>query len=184
MKKILTIIAIVLFSSAAFAQKYAYVDTKYILENIPDYTKAQKQLDDISAGWQKEIEAKYKEIDQMYKDFQAEQVLLSDEMKKKREQDIMDKEKAVKDLQKQRFGYEGDLFKKRQELVKPIQDKIYDAIQKLAQSKNYDLVFDKSAGGSALLYTNPALDKSNDVLKDLGYKPGSNSTNNNNSDHK
>ena len=111
----------------------------------------------------------------MYKDYQAEQVLLSEEMKKKREQEIMDKEKAVKDLQKQRFGYEGDLFKKRQELVKPIQDKIYDAIQKLAQTKNLDLVFDKSAGGSALLYTNPSLDKSNDILKDLGYKPGNNS---------
>ncbi len=175
MKKFLILTALVIFSAGAFAQKYAYVDTKYILENIPEYTKAQKQLDDISAGWQKEIETKYKEIDQMYKDYQAEQVLLSEEMKKKREQEIMDKEKAVKDLQKQRFGYEGDLFKKRQELVKPIQDKIYDAIQKLAQTKNLDLVFDKSAGGSALLYTNPSLDKSNDILKDLGYKPGNNS---------
>ena len=176
MKKILALMAIVFFSSTVFAQKYAYVDTKYILENIPEYTKAQKQLDDISAGWQKEIEGKYKEIDQMYKDYQAEQVLLSDEMKKKREQDIMDKEKVVKDLQKQRFGYEGDLFKKRQELVKPIQDKIYDAIQKLAQTKNLDLVFDKSAGGSALLYTNSALDKSNEILKELGYKPGNSSS--------
>ncbi|MEY4876871.1 MAG: hypothetical protein RL708_2020 [Bacteroidota bacterium] len=174
MKKIVVIISILFFSSSVFAQKYAYVDTKYILENIPEYAKAQKQLDDISSGWQKEIEAKYKEIDDMYKNYQAEQVLLSDDMKKKREQEIMDKEKKVKDLQKQRFGYEGDLFKKRQDLVKPIQDKIYDAIQKLAQSKNWDLVFDKSAGGSALLYTNPTLDKSNDILKEMGYKPGSN----------
>ena len=176
MKKLFSILVVVLFSTGVFAQKYAYVDTKYILDNVPEYTKAQKQLDDISAGWQKEIEAKYKEIDQMYKDYQAEQVLLSDEMKKKREQEIVDKEKAVKDLQKQRFGYDGDLFKKRQELVKPIQDKIYDAIQKLAQTKNLDLVFDKSAGGSALLYTNPSLDKSNDILKDMGYKPGNNPT--------
>jgi outer membrane protein len=172
MKKIIAILSIVFFSSSVFAQKYAYVDTKYILENIPEYTKNQKQLDDISAGWQKEIEGKYKEIDEMYKNFQAEQVLLSDDMKKKREQEIMDKEKKVKDLQKQRFGYEGDLFKKRQDLIKPIQDKIYDAIQKMAQAKNWDFVFDKSAGGSALLYTNPTLDKSNEILKEMGYKPG------------
>lgn len=174
MKKVLTILSILFFTSNVFAQKYAYVDSKYILDNIPEYTKAQKQLDDISSGWQKEIEAKYKEIDEMYKNYQAEQVLLSDDMKKKREQEIMDKEKKVKDLQKQRFGFEGDLFKKRQDLIKPIQDKIFDAIQKMAQAKSWDFVFDKSTSGSAMLYSNPTLDKSNDVLKAMGYKPGDN----------
>jgi outer membrane protein len=172
MKKIIASLVILLFSTATFAQKFAYVDTKYILENIPEYTKAQKSLDDISAEWQKDIEKKYKEIDEMYKAYQNEQVLLTDEMKKKREEEITKKEKNVKDLQKAKFGYEGDLFKKRQELIKPIQDKIYDAIQKLAVAKGYDFVFDKSVGGSPILYCNPALDKSNDVLREMGYSPG------------
>jgi outer membrane protein len=172
MKKIIASLVILLFSTATFAQKFAYVDTKYILENIPEYTKAQKTLDDISAEWQKDIEKKYKEIDDMYKAYQNEQVLLTDEMKKKREEEITKKEKNVKDLQKAKFGYEGELFKKRQELIKPIQDKIYDAIQKLSVSKGFDFVFDKSVGGSPILYCNPALDKSNDILREMGYSAG------------
>lgn len=178
MKKTVFLLAVLsMCSLASFAQKYAYVDTKYILENIPDYTKAQKQLDDISAGWQKEIEKKYKDIDDMYKNYQAEQVLLTDEMKKKREQDITDKEKQVKDLQKQRFGFEGDLFKKRQELVKPIQDKVYDAITKMAQAKSLDFVFDKAGGSAGILYSKPELDKSNDIIRDMGFTPGANRAN-------
>jgi outer membrane protein len=172
MKKIIASLVILLFSTATFAQKFAYVDTKYILENIPEYTKAQKTLDDISAEWQKDIEKKYKEIDDMYKAYQNEQVLLTDEMKKKREEEITKKEKNVKDLQKAKFGYEGELFKKSQELIKPIQDKIYDAIQKLSVSKGFDFVFDKSVGGSPILYCNPALDKSNDILREMGYSAG------------
>ena len=111
------------------AQKYAFVDTKYILENIPEYKTAQDQLDELSAQWQKEIEGKFAEIDKMYKDYQAESVLLPDDMKKKREDEIVKKEKEAKDLQKKRFGKDGDLFKKREELVKPIQDKVYNAIE-------------------------------------------------------
>ena len=119
---------VLLFAVAAFiggtvnAQKFAYVDTDYILENIPSYSEAQKELDATSLRWQKEIEAKYAEIDQLYKAFQAEQVLLTDEMKKKREDEIIHKEKEAKEFQKRKFGVDGELFKKRQELIKPIQD--------------------------------------------------------------
>jgi outer membrane protein len=157
---------------AANAQKYAYVDTEYILQNIPDYKSAQGQIDNLSAQWQKEIEAKYAEIDKLYKAFQAEQILLTEEMKRKRENEIIAKEKEVKELQKARFGVDGELFKKRQELIKPIQDKVYNAIKALAEKGSYAVIFDKSSGAS-LLYTNPKFDKSNDILLAMGYKPGS-----------
>ncbi|MCX8479915.1 MAG: OmpH family outer membrane protein [Chitinophagales bacterium] len=180
MKKLILFLSIVfmtLGASSAFAQKYAYVDSKYILENMPEYAKAQTQLDALSASWQKEVERMYKEIDEMYKSYQNEQVLLTDEMKKKREEEITNREKAVKEYQKSKFGYEGELFKKREELVKPIQDRVYEAIQKMAQAKGYDFVFDKSVSGSPILYSNPALDKSNDILRDLGITPGSKKNN-------
>jgi len=160
---------LMIFSSAAFAQKYAYVNTQYILENIPDYKAAQQQLDNISLTWQKEIEDKYAIIDKLYKAYQAEQVLLTEEMKKRRQDEITSKEKDVKDLQKQRFGVEGDLFKKKQELVKPIQDKIYNAVKKLATDGSYAVIFDKSSE-LIMLYANPKYDKSDDILNALGYK--------------
>lgn len=132
MKKLTVLFTVLatLLSAGSFAQKYCYVDTEYILENITEYKAAQQQLDQLSVNWQKEIEAKYAFIDKLYKDFQAEQILLTDEMKRKRENEIVTKEKEVKDFQKTKFGYEGELFKKKQELVKPIQDKIYNAIKK------------------------------------------------------
>jgi outer membrane protein len=171
MKKI--IILLVLTTAIALksqAQKFGYVDTDYILSNIPEYSNAQKQLDEKSKEWQKEIDDKYKEIDQLVKNYQQEQVLLTEEMRTQRQKEIEDKEKAAKDLQKQRFGYEGDLFKKRQELIKPIQDKVYDAIAKVAVAKSYDFIFDK-AGGASMLYTNSKYDASDDVIKQLGYTP-------------
>jgi outer membrane protein len=176
MKKLNTIrviagLAMVLCASAASAQKYAFVNTQYILENIPDYKTAQQQLDQFSNQWQKEIEDKYAIIDKLYKAYQAEQILLTEEMKKKRQDEIMSKEKDVKDLQKQRFGYEGDLFKKKQELVKPIQDKVYNAVKKLATDQSYAVIFDKSSD-LTMLYANPKYDKSDDILQLLGYKPG------------
>src|SRR2546421_9312449 len=131
------LLVMLLAASSAFAQKYAYVNTEYILSNIPSYKAAQEQLDNLSVQWQKEIEDKYAIIDKLYKAYQAEQVLLTEEMKKRRQDEINTKEKDVKDLQKQRFGYEGDLFKKKQELVKPIQDKIYNAVKKLAVDGSY-----------------------------------------------
>src|SRR5436190_3241546 len=134
----LAVITIVFFCNTnAIAQKYAYVNTEYILENIPDYKAAQQQLDNQAITWQKEIEDKYAIIDKLYKAYQAEQVLLTEEMKKRRQDEIAAKEKDVKALQKQRFGVEGDLFKKKQELIKPIQDKIYNAIKKMATDGSY-----------------------------------------------
>lgn len=162
--------ALLLTTCSVFGQKYAYVNTEYILENIPDYKTAQQQLDNLSIQWQKEIEDRYAIIDKLYKAYQAEQVLLTEEMKKRRQEEIALKEKDVKDLQKQRFGYEGDLFKKKQELVKPIQDKIYNAVKKMATEQSYAVIFDKS-GDLIMLYTNPKYDKSDDILTALGYKP-------------
>lgn len=162
-------------SASSFAQKYCYVNTEHILENIPEYKSAQKQLDQISVQWQKEIEAKYTMIDKLYKDYQADQILLTEEMRKKRESEIVNKEKEVKDMQKQRFGVDGDLFKKKQELVKPIQDKIYNAIKKMATDQSYAVVFDK-AGALTMLFANPKYDKSDEILLQLGYKAGKTTT--------
>ena len=116
----------------SFAQKFAYVDTKYILDNITEYKAAKEELDKISVAWQSEIETQYAAIDKLYKSFQQEQILLTAEMKRKREDEIIRKEKEAKTLQKKRFGVDGDLYKKRQELIKPIQDKVYAAIKEIA----------------------------------------------------
>ncbi|MBX7182438.1 MAG: OmpH family outer membrane protein [Bacteroidia bacterium] len=169
MKKFFAVLGLSILTLGSFAQKIGYVDTEYILNNIPEYKSKQSQLDEISVGWQKEIEAKYAEIDKMYKAFQAEQVLLTEDMRRKREDDIVKKEKEAKDLQKQRFGYEGDLYKKRQELVKPIQDKVFNAIKDIANSKSYAIIFDK-ANSLTMLYTNTKYDISNEVLESLGIK--------------
>ena len=172
MKKAIFTLLLVATAAVASAQRFAYVDTEYILENVPEYATAQAQLDEVSKNWQKEIENKLKEVDQLYRDYQKEQVLLTDEMRQQRQKTIEDREKAAKDLQKQRFGFEGDLFKKRQELVKPVQDKVYEAIQKVATTKGYDVIFDKSSGVT-MLYASTKLDVSDDVIKQLGYAPKS-----------
>ncbi len=169
MKKTLFLACLLGFSFFGFSQKYAIIDTRYILDKMPDYKNAQKQLDDIAAGWQTEINSKQTELDKMYKDYEAEQVMLSDDLKKKREDQLFNKEKELRDLQRKRFGFEGDLFKKRQELVKPIQDKVYNAVQKMAVLRGYDFVLDKSEG-ITIIFADPKLDKSEDVLKDLGVK--------------
>lgn len=169
MKKVLILTAFLIGTSfLTYAQKYAFVNTDYILENITEYTDAQQQLDDLSVQWQKEIETRFAEIDKLYKSFQNEAVLLPEEMKKKREDEIIKKEKEAKDLQKKRFGTEGDLYKKRVELIKPIQEKVYTAIEEIAASENYAVVFDK-AGNSTLIYSNPKYDISEQVLDKLGY---------------
>lgn len=156
----------------ASAQKFAYVDSQYILSKIPEYKAAQDQINQISIQWQKEIEAKYSEIDQLYKAYKADEVLLTPEMKQKRQGEIETKEQAVKDLQKQRFGVNGDLFKKRQELVKPIQDKVYNAVQDLAEKDKLGIIFDKSSD-MTILYSDPKYDKSDEILRNMGYNPGS-----------
>lgn len=170
MKKIFSLaVAIMLVACSAVAQKYAIIDTRYILDKMPDYKNAQKQLDDVAADWQKDIDGKQTALDKMYKDFEAEQVMLSDELRKKREDQLFVKEKELRDLQRKRFGFEGDLFKKRQELIKPIQDKVYNAVQKMAVSRGYDFVLDKSEG-ITIIFADPKLDKSEDILKDLGVR--------------
>lgn len=148
------------------AQRYAVIDTRYILNKLPEYEEAQKKLDAFSVQWQKEIDEKQVILEQLYRNFEAERVMLSDELLKKREDDLFNKEKELRDLQKKRFGFEGDLFKKRQELVKPIQDKVYNAVQKIAVARQYDLVLDKSEG-ITIIFADPKLDRSDDVLKEL-----------------
>ena len=168
-KTLLTIISCFALFVASQAQRIVIVDTKYILDKMPEYKDAQKVLDQTSMQWQKEIDDKQAVLDRMYKDYEAEQVMLSDDLKKKRETELFNKEKEVRDLQRKRFGYEGDLFKKRQELVKPIQDKVYNAIQKIAVNRMYDIILDKSEG-MTVIFADPKLDKSEDVLKELGIK--------------
>src|SRR5688572_3412783 len=170
MKKILFVLLILLGGMyAANAQRYAIVDSKYILEKLQDYKDAQKKLDDFSAQWEKEIDQKQAALDRMYKEYEAEQVMLSDEMKKKREDQLYNLEKELRDLQRKRFGFEGDLFKKRQELIKPVQDRVYNAIQKIAVQRSYDFILDKSEG-ITVIFADPKLDKSEDILKELGVK--------------
>jgi outer membrane protein len=148
------------------AQRYAVIDTRYILNKLPEYEEAQKKLDAFSMQWQKEIEDKQTALDQLYRNFEAERVMLSEELLKKREDDLFNREKELRDLQKKRFGFEGDLFKRRQELVKPIQDRVYNAVQKIAVARQYDLVLDKSEG-ITIIFADPKLDRSDDVLKEL-----------------
>ncbi|WP_439505039.1 OmpH family outer membrane protein [Sediminibacterium sp.] len=171
MKKILlTVTTILLLSTVALAQqRYAIIDTKYILSKIPEYRDADKKLQLVGEQWQKEIDDKQTVLDKMYKNYEAEQIMLTDELKKKREDELFVKEKEIRDLQKKRFGYEGDLFKERQKLVKPIQDKVYNAIQKIAVARVYDFILDKSEG-ITVIFADPKLDKSDEVLRELGIK--------------
>jgi outer membrane protein len=158
-----------LLAGFTHAQKYAIIDTKYILDKMPEYKTAQTQLDNIAKTWQKEIDDLQQDLDKMYKNYDAEQVMLSDDLKKKREDQLFIKEKAVRDLQRQHFGFEGDLFKKRQELIQPIQNKVYNAVQKLAVQRGYDFILDKSEG-ITVIFADPKLEKSDDVLRELGIK--------------
>ncbi len=170
MKKIL--IASFLFlclAATSFAQKFAFVDTDYILTSIPTYQSAQDQLDLMSKEWQEEVEIVYNEIEKLYKEYQAEKVLLTEDMKQKRQEEIIQKEREVKELQKKYFGSEGDLFKKRQELIEPIQNDIFNAIKEIATDGNFGVIFD-AAGGANMLYSNPKYDKSDLVLEKLGFK--------------
>ncbi len=170
MRKIFVAVCLMMMVGfAANAQRYAIIDTKYILDKLQDYKDAQTALDEVSMQWQKEIDQKQAELDRMYRNYEAEQVMLSEELKRKREDELFMREKEVRDLQRQRFGFEGDLFKKRQELVKPIQDKVYTAIQKVAVNRQYDFILDKSEG-ITVIFADPKLDRSEDVLKELGVK--------------
>lgn len=161
------VILLLLLTNTSFAQKFGYVDSEFILSKVPAYNTAQKEIDKLSANWQKDIEGMYQNIDKMYKSYQAEEVLLTEEMKKKRQDEIVEKEKEVKEYQKKIFGFEGTVFKKRQELIKPVQDEVYDAIEKVAKKRQLQIVFDKSSE-LVMLYTNPVHDYTEYVLEELG----------------
>ena len=170
MKRIGVIIVFALMTTVfAAAQKYAFVDSDYIRKNIPAFNKAQEQLDNLSKQWEKEVVDGYAVVEQMYKSYQNDVVLLSQEMKVKREEAIVAREKEIKDLQNKYFGVEGELFKKREELVKPIQDEVLKAIKTIAAEGSYAAIFDTASGGN-ILFANPKYDISDQVLEKLGYK--------------
>lgn len=169
MKKI--ILAICLFAGIGFAvqaQKIAMVDMEYIMKNIPSYETAEEQLNQVSKKWQSEVENQMKEVQQLYKNYQTELVFLSEEMKVQREEEIVAKEKAAQELKRKYFGQDGELFKKRESLMKPIQDEVYNALQELTNEKGLDLVFDRASAMSVIV-ASPKLDISDDVLQKLGY---------------
>ncbi len=170
MRYIIVLFVLIGTSSASFAQRFAYVDSEYILEQIPEYISAQKQLDALSVQWQDEVDTRFAGIEKLYQAYQQDQVVLNENMRRQREDEIVNKEKDVKDFQRQKFGFEGDLFKERVRLIEPIQERVSKAIQGIAESQNFDLILDKTSE-VMMLYANPRLDKSDEVITRLGYKP-------------
>lgn len=168
-KNALIVLVLITLSLGVQAQRYAFIDTDYILEQIPAYTEAQAEIDAQADKWQKQIEARYAEIEKMYTAYKAEQVLLTPDMKKQKEQEIIEKEKQAKDFQKEKFGVSGDLFKLRQELIKPIQEEVFEAVQKMAEQRSYAVIFDKAASSSAIIYASPKYDQSDEILQRLGF---------------
>lgn len=170
-KYIILTLFIVILCTTAFGQRLAFVDSEYILKHIPEYSSAQKQLDALAQQWQKEIDDKFLVVEKMQKDYQADQVLLTDDMRKKREEDILQKEKEAKEFQQLKFGFEGDLYRQKIRLIKPIQEKVAKAIEEYAGRESIDIVLDKSS--ITLLFARANYDSTNDIITKLGYKPGS-----------
>ncbi len=169
MKKTLALIAIMFgFALTAAAQKYALVDMEYILKNYPQYEMANEQLNQISQRWQKEVESVAKEAETLYKNYQNEMVFLTDEQKKKKEEEIVGKEKQAAELRQKYFGPDGELYKKRQTLMKPIQDDVYNAVKKVSEERGYQCIFDR-ASSADIIFASPRIDVSNEVLEKLGY---------------
>lgn len=169
MKRIfLALMIAVGISASGFAQKYALVDMEYILRNVPSYEMANEQLNQVSQRWEKEVNEITKEAETMYKNYQSDMVFLTDEQKKKREEEIVAKEKEATDLRYKYFGPEGELYKKRQSLMKPIQEDVYNAVKAVAEEKGYQTVFDR-ASSQSIVFASPRIDISNDVLGKLGY---------------
>ncbi len=170
MKKVLVALIVLAFPVALLAQnKIAYVDTEYILGKIPNYKNAQSQVEKIATQYQKEVEDGYKKLDEQYKSYQAEKALLNESMKKKREDDIIKRERELKDLQQKYFGPSGEVSKKREELIKPIQDQVSEAIKTFATDGGYTMIFDV-AGNPSIVYTNTRSDMSDKILEKLGFK--------------
>ena len=167
-KTLILLLAVIGCSLAASAQKFALVDMEYVLKNVPSYEMAGEQLNQISQRWQKEVEAITREAETMYKNYQADMVFLTDEQKKQREAEIVAKEKEAVELRNKYFGPEGELYKKRQSLMKPIQDDVYNAIKKVAEERGYQVIFDR-ASSTDIVFASPRIDVSNEVLEKLGY---------------
>lgn len=163
----ITIIFLIFGLNFVQAQRFGYIDTDYVLNKMPDYKKAQDEINQLSAAWEKEIQDMSKKIEAMYSAYQAEQVLLTEEMKKERMDAIQKKESELKEYQKKVFGFGGLFFLKKQELIKPIQDKVWDAVDKAAKQNNLAIVFDK-AGELVMIYTDPRFDYTDFVLEELG----------------
>lgn len=164
LKLFFVLLAIAIFETISHAQRFALVDVNRVLENLDDYKKAQEELDKVAATWKQEIAVEYDKIKAMYNKYQAEQVLLTEDQRKQREEEIMNREKEARKMQKDKFGEEGALFKKRQDLVRPIQDKVLTAIQDYAAQKGYEAIFDTS-GSAGIVFYNKELDKTDDLLK-------------------
>ena len=169
MKRIIIILALVAaFAFESKAQKFALIDMEYILKNIPAYERASEQLNQSSKKWQSEVETLAQEAQTLYKNYQSETVFLSEEQKTKKEEEIVAKEKEAAELKRKYFGPEGELFKKRESLMKPIQDEIYNAVKELAEQKSYSVVVDR-ASATSIIFASPRIDISNEVLAKLGY---------------
>ncbi|WDF56833.1 OmpH family outer membrane protein [Mucilaginibacter sp. KACC 22063] len=170
-KVILTFVITFAAFLGAYAQRFAFVDSEYILKHVPEYAAAQKQLATLSDQYQKDVDSRFQEIDRLYKAYQADQVLMTADMKKRREAEIVDKEKAAKDFQRSKFGPDGELAERSTQLVKPVQDRVAKAVQAVAEAENLDMIFDKNSE-VMMLYANPRYNKSDAVITRLGLKPG------------
>lgn len=168
MKRVTFLVIAMVCATFASAQKFALVDMEYILKNIPAYERANEQLNQSSKRWQAEVETLSKEAETLYKNYQSESVFLSEEQKKKKETEILEKEKAAQDLKRQYFGTEGELYKKRESLMKPIQDEIYNAVKEIAELRSYSMIVDR-ASAQSVIYATPKIDISREVLTKLGY---------------
>lgn len=160
---------VLLMATAGYSQRFAYIDTDFIMENIPDFKAAEEEIERVSSQWQEEIEKMFADVEQMYREYQAEAPLLPEEMRRRREEGIIERERQAKELQMKRFGREGDLFAKRQELIRPIQERVFRVVEELATSENYAIIFDK-AGSMSMIFTDVRFDLSNEVLRRLGYR--------------
>ena len=169
MKKILVFFSYMLFTTCTMAQKYALIDMEYILKIIPAYERANEQLNQVSKRWQAEVEALNTEASTMYKNYQNEVVFLSQDQKQKKQEAIMQKEKEAADLKKKYFGPDGELFKKRESLMAPIQDEIYNSVKEVAELRGYQMVLDRASDGDGIIFASPKIDISNEVLQKLGY---------------
>ena len=169
MKRIaLTVIAVVACAMASYAQKFALVDMEYILKNVPSYEMANEQLNQVSQRWQREVDDLAKEAEAMYKNYQSEMVFLTDDQKKKKESEIVAKEKEATELRYKYFGPQGELYKKRKALIKPIQDEVYNAVKKVSEERGYSVIFDR-ASSESIIFASPRIDVSNEVLAKMGY---------------